>query len=603
VSHLPPAPTPCAPGRAPYLGLALVVLAALAAFLPALQAGFIDWDEDPLLIKNFSYRGLGPSQLRWMFTTTRMGHYMPLTWISYGGDYALWGLRPFGYHLTNLLIHAMSAAVLYLIAHRLLTIAPSPSREGEGTSLFPLPLGERVGVRGIGALTAALLWAVHPLRVESVAWVTERRDVLSGLFFLLSLWAYLGYRARASGSGRHSLYWASLGCFALGLLAKGMAATLPAVLLLLDAYPLRRITDWRSARRALVEKIPFIALALVAVAVGLWAVLRGGGMTPVDQLGWAGRVAISLHALAFYLWKTVWPAGLSPLYELPVPFHATAWPVWLSGAVVVAITVLAVALRRRWPALLPAWTAYVVILLPVVGLVHNGYQMAADRYTYLPSLAWALLAGGIVASVSALPGIGRARLLPAALAAVATVALGAATWNQTSRWHDGVTLWRHALALDPSSAIAHANLGGELIHTGRRDEAIKEFDEAIRLRPTFPDPYLFLGVLVAQQGDLETAATLFRHALRLRPRYADAHNNLGVTLARSGLVREAVEEFREAARLEPDSADARNNLGIALAQQGLLAEAEAQFAEALRIRPDLAEARGNLARARQLQGK
>ncbi|HET8579351.1 MAG TPA: tetratricopeptide repeat protein [Methylomirabilota bacterium] len=601
MSDLPPAPKPPAPCRAPYLSLALIFVVVVVAFFPALQAGFIDWDEDPLLIKNFSYRGLGPAQLRWMFTTTRMGHYMPLTWISYGWDYAIWGLRPFGYHLTNLLIHAMSAAVLYLIAHRLLTMAPSPSREGEGTSLLPLPFGERVGVRGIGALAAALLWAVHPLRVESVAWVTERRDVLSGLFFLLAVWAYLGWAAQPRGAARWRLYGLGLGCFALGLLAKGMAATLPAVLLLLDVYPLKRITDQRSARRALVEKIPFIVLAVIAVAVGLWAVLRGSGMTPVSQLNWAGRVAISLYAVAFYLGKMAWPVGLSPLYELPVPLDPAAWPFLLSGAVVAAITVTAVALRRRWPALPAAWVAYVVTLLPVIGLAHNGYQIAADRYTYLPTLGLALLAGGIVTSLSA--AIGRARFLPAALAALAVVALGVATWKQAEHWHDGAALWRHALTLNPASGIAHANLGGELIHTNQPTEAIKEFDEAIRLRPNYPEAHLFFGVLLAQRGNLAAADAEFRRALELRPGLADAHNNLGVGLARAGRLTEALEQFGRAAALEPDSADVRNNLGLALAQLGRLPEAEVQFEAAARLKPGFREAEANLARARQLQGK
>ncbi len=283
MSDFPTNPVTPAPRPAPYLSLALVVLVTLSVFFPALQAGFIDWDEDPLLIKNFSYRGLGLTQLRWMFTTTRMGHYMPLTWISYGWDFVFWGMKPFGYHLTNLLVHCASAAVLFLIALRLLEAA----RHGAAT--------ERSRWLTVGALTAALLWAVHPLRVESVAWVTERRDVLSGFFFLLAVLAYLGYCGQEPrGSGRRTLYFLSLGCFTLGLLSKGMAATLPAVLLLLDVYPLRRVSDWPSARRVLAEKIPFAVLALAAVVVGLWAVLRGGGMTSVSQLGWGERIAISL---------------------------------------------------------------------------------------------------------------------------------------------------------------------------------------------------------------------------------------------------------------------------------------------------------------------
>jgi Flp pilus assembly protein TadD len=589
VNDSPASPLNSARSRAPYVAVALIALLTLACFSPALQAGFIDWDEDPLLIKNLGYRGLGLAQLGWMFTTTRMGHYMPLTWFSYAWDFVNWGMNPLGYHLTNLLVHCASAAVLYLIALRLLALARPAA---DPRSLWP------------GALFAALVWAIHPLRVESVAWVTERRDVLSGLFFLLAVLGYVGYCGEEPGGPRRRrLYWLSLGSFTLALLSKGIVATLPAVLLLLDVYPLRRIGDWPSARRALLEKIPFLALALAAVAVGFWAVVRGGGMTPVGQLGWLGRAAVSVYAVAFYLWTSVWPAGLSPLYELPVPLNPMAWVFLVSGIVVAAITAAAVRLRRRWPALLAAWVAYLLLLLPVAGLAHNGYQIAADRYTYLPAVALALLAGGAVAAVGVALSRRHHRILAAVLAALVIASLGAATWRQTGFWIDGVTLWQRALARDPASGIAHANLGGELAKRSRMAEAVKEFDEAIRLRPNYAEAHLFLGVLMAQQGRVADAAALFERALELRPGFADAHNNLGVTLARAGRLRQAEEHFRIAARLDPDSADARNNLGLALAQQGRLAEAEAQFQEAVRLRPGFREALGNLARARQLLGK
>jgi tetratricopeptide (TPR) repeat protein len=451
---------------------------------------------------------------------------------------------------------------------------------------------------------AALLWAVHPLRVESVAWITERRDVVSGLFFLRAVLAYLASCGQGAQPGaRRRLYWLALGCFALGLGSKGMVATLPAVLLLLDVYPLRRIGDRASARRVLIEKIPFFVLALGAVVVGFWAVVRGGGMTPLSQFGWIERIAISLYALTFYLLKTVWPTGLSPLYTLPAPLDPAAWPFLLSGAVIASITAVALALRRRWPALLAAWASYVLILLPVVGLAHNGYQIAADRYTYLPSLGLALLAGSVVASAGRAWATGRFRIVTAVLAALVIASLGTAAWKQARLWHDGVTLWGHAVVLDPTSGIAHANLGGELIHEGRTAEAGREFEKAIALRPNYPEAHLFLGVLRAQGGDVAAADAEFRRALELRPSLADAENNLGVSLARAGRLAEALGHFERAASLDPDSADFRNNLGLALAQLGRLAEAQAQFEAAVRLRPGFSEAEGNLARARRLQGK
>jgi len=565
------------------------VALTLFCYLPALANGFIDWDDSPLLLGNPHYRGLGLDHLRWMFTTRLMGHWMPLNWVSFGLDHAVWGMRPFGYHLTNVLLHAINAAVVYALASKLLQLSR------------PALTSDRMRVK-LGALVAALTFSLHPLRVESVAWVTERRDVLSSLFFLLAIWAYLRYceaRATGAGGGRWP-YWAAVVLCGLALMSKVMAVSLPVILLLLDIYPLRRLgggpRDWLgpSARVVLLEKLPFVTLCAAASALALWAQLAGGSPVPLEALPWSGRLAIVCYQLAFYLGKTLVPTNLAILYELRLPLELERWRVVLSVATVAAVTACAVALRRRLPAALIAWAVYVVILLPPSGIVQSGYQIAADRYSYLACLGWSVLAGAAVAA------IGRVAALPAFLI-IAT--LGGLTWTQAKLWHDNETVWRRAVQVDPRSGIARANLGAALNAHGRPVEAMAELREAIRLRPGYPDAHLSLGLVLAQGGDPAGAEPHFSEALRLWPRFAEAHNNLGAALAVQGRRDEALPHFSEALRLNPDYAGARNNLGLALAQEGKLREAAEQFTRAVELDPEWIDARRNLEQAQRLLGR
>src|SRR5881397_3948808 len=288
-----------------WLAPVLIALVTFTAFLPALQNEFVAWDDDKNFLKNPHYRGLGWSHLRWMWTTFNLGHYIPLTWMTFGLDYLLWGLNPVGYHLTSLLLHAANAVVFFFVVRRILTRAlPSPSERGHALA--------------VSAGFAALVFAIHPLRVESVAWVTERRDVLSGLFYLLTILMYL--RASERGARGQGWYWLSVAAFVCALLSKSMVVNLPVVLLILDAYPLRRLggaIGWRSepARRVYVEKIPFVLLAAAASAIAVMAQLSFHAALSVAQLSVPGRLAISAYGLSFYLWKMVVPVNLSPLYE------------------------------------------------------------------------------------------------------------------------------------------------------------------------------------------------------------------------------------------------------------------------------------------------
>src|SRR5216117_1990605 len=450
-----------------WLAPLLVALFTLAAFLPALQNQFVSWDDDENFLDNPHYRGLGWTHLHWMWTT-HLGHYIPLTWMTLGLDYLLWGMNPLGYHLTNLLLHAANAVVFFFVVRRLLARAlPSPSEHG-----YALAVSSGV---------TSLVFAIHPLRVESVAWATERRDVLSGLFYLLTILMYL--RARERGERGRGWYWLSMAVFVLALLSKSMVVNLPIVLLILYVYPLRRLggaVGWWSApaRRVYVEKIPFVLLAAVASAVALMAQLSHDTMVSVVQLSGLGRLAVSMYGLSFYLWKTVAPVNLSPLYELPPTVNPWAPPFLLSYGLVLAITVLVLALRRRVPGLPAAWVTYIVVLLPVLGIFQSGSQIAADRYTYLAGLGWAILAGaGLLSCWHA------TRFLIPGCAVCLLVGLGVLTWNQAQIWHDSEKLWSHAAAIDPGSPVGQYSLGLALARQRKLTEAIEHFKTALRIQP------------------------------------------------------------------------------------------------------------------------
>src|SRR5881628_2264330 len=579
-----------------WLAPLLVALFTLAAFLPALQNQFVNWDDKDNFLDNPHYRGLGWTHLHWMWTT-HLGHYIPLTWMTLGMDYLLWGMNPVGYHLTSLLLHVTSAVVFFFLARRLLTLA-LPLASGRGHALT------------VSAGFAALVFAIHPLRVESVAWATERRDVLSGLFYLLTLLSYL--RACERGAPGRRSYWLSVALFGCALLSKSMAVSLPVVLLILEVYPLRRLggsLGWASAsaRRVYLEKIPFVLLAAAASALAVIAQLSSRAMVSVAHLSALDRLAVSAYGLSFYLWKTVVPLNLSPLYMLPQTVNPAATPFIVSYGGVFAVTAIALALRRRCPGLPAAWLAYVVVLLPVLGIAQNGPQIAADRYSYLAAPGWAILVGaGLLScwrlSTSSTTGAPTTWGL-AGMATGIVIALGVLTWNQVQIWHDSGRLWTYALALDPNSPIAHSNLGELLDRQGRPAEAIDHFQQALRTKPDFPLAHNNWGMALKGQGRPAEAIDHFQQALRLNPDFPLAHSNWGAALLQQGKPAEAIDHFQQALRIDPDLALARSNWGAALLQQGQPAEAIEHLQQALRVQPDLAQAHANLGLALARQGK
>jgi tetratricopeptide (TPR) repeat protein len=528
------------------LAVPLAVAAiTVAAFAPALGHGFLNWDDDKNLLQNPHIGSFAWESLRWMLTAVTMGHYHPLTWLSLALDHAVWGLDPRGYHLTNLLLHAANAVLFYGVALRVL---------------------ER---RLWGAALAALLFAVHPLRVESVAWISERRDLLSGLFYLLSVWAYL--RAAQEGPRRKWLA-VSLAAFAAGLLSKVIVVSLPAALVALDVCILRR-RAWR-------EKIPYLALAVA----GAWAALA---MQPAGVRGFAGhvtaepglRAGLSLYGLAFYVWKTLLPVGLSPQYVMAPEISPWNWRIWASGVAVAGVTVAA--LVRRWPAGLAVWAVYGVSLAPVLSLIRvDPQQYVADHHTYLATLGFALIGGA---------GLERRRAAGVAVAGV----LAALSFRQTQVWRDSLTLWTHAVDASPYSATSHNNLGEALAAAGRTPEAVPHFRRAIELQPRHANAYYNLGQALQRQGQLPEAAAEFRRAIELEPGFAAAHNDLANCYAGLGRLDDAIEHYRAALRQQPGFADAHYNLGNVLQGRREFEPAIGHYREALRLNPSLADAHNN----------
>lgn len=553
----------------------VVVAAAFAAFLPALNGEFLGWDDNINFTQNLNYRGLGLKQIRWALLEGYFGNFQPLTWLTHGADYLLWGMNPSGYHLANFLIHACGAWVFYLVSLRLLKLAaPESSRE----DLL------------LAAGFSALFFAIHPLRVESVAWITERRDVLSGVFYLLTILWYL--RSREEGSG-----WSlpALCAYILSLLSKAIGMTLPVVLIVLDIYPLKRLSadprQWASPafRGIWREKLPYMALAAAFAVMALLGQWNAQANVPLEKFGMVPRIVQASYAAVFYVWKTLLPLGLSPLYENPAPFDPLAWRFVLSSAAFAAFLLSLAALRRRWPALLAAGAVFLVSMAPVSGLLRVGPHLAADRYTYVSCMPWAVLLGGALMAL-----LRKRRGMALAGAGAVLAALFALTWEQSKVWVSTEALWRRALAVDPRTALASNNLGVAAGAEGRTDEAVQRLREAIRIKPDYAEAFDNLGAMLLMQGKREEAEVWFRAALKLHENMVSAHNHLGAVLALTGRPWEAIGQYRWALSLSPQMDGAQYNLGLELAAQGRKEEAIYRFLEALRLRPDNHEARNNL---------
>ncbi|MGE5306739.1 MAG: tetratricopeptide repeat protein [Alphaproteobacteria bacterium] len=573
----------------------------IVAFYPVLKNGFINWDDDYNVLQNPFYRGLGWSNLQWMFTTFHMTLYRPLTWVTLGLDYVLWGMNPFGYHLSSVILHTANAVIFYFVSLRLFSTQ---------NNAVPEDLRLRTA-----ALVAALVFALHPLRVEPVAWVSGRENLVSGFFFLLAILWYL--RAVGSAENTSGQYWFWIGAawasYSLSLLGKAAAVTLPFALVVLDIYPLRRLkADVRTwfdthTRRVWWEKVLFAVPASGAWVIGVLAKGHFGTVASLEDFGLLTRLNQVMYGLVFYVWKTIAPLGLSPLYERPTYVAEAGIFDFRSAIALAAITVFFVLTRRRFPAGLASWIFYGLILIPVLGFIPFGPQIVADRYSYLPCLVWAILAGAAVLHWPH-PELNRrirARgFSPAGvLATLVLVTFVFLTWKQSQIWHDSETLWRYALTIDQRSAFAHNNLGVALEERGNVQEGVQQVREALRIDPAFAEAHNNLGYFLAKQGLLDEGIRELREAVQLKPAYATARNNLGNALAERGAVDESVEQFRETLRMSPDSADAHYNLGRVLASQNKLDDAVAHYRQAAKLRPEAVDIHNNLGAVLLKQGK
>ncbi len=616
----------------------LLAVITFAVYWPVLNYGFVNYDDADYFSANSHVQaGLTWEGVAWAFRATADSSWYPLTWLSFMLDVNLFRIGPAGPHFMNLLFHTANTVLLFLLLRRL------------------------TGTRWRSALVAGL-FALHPLHVESVAWISERKDVLSTFFGLLTLWAYSRYAAFEVSrvkcqAGPKRWYGLALLFFALGLLSKPMVVTLPFVMLLLDYWPLGRVSSFKcqvssgvaddmatsfapfsflrspGLRRLVWEKVPFFALGAISCAVTFFVHKETGAIVALAALSFAARIANAFVSYARYLGKTFWPAGLA----LPYP-HPGQWPMILvvcATALVMGLCIAAVWLGRRRPYFFVGWYWFLGTLIPVIGVIQWGSQAMADRFTYVP-----LIGIFIILAWGAGEVLGRWQRLKVVMVSAAMLVLavcGVRTRDQLHYWQNSETLFRHAIAVTKNNYVAYDCLAMALETSGRTEEATDNYRRALQINPTFDEAHFKLAVVLAGRRKFDEAIAQYREALRINPRSTDAHLNLGSAFLWLGRLSEAQDEFtkalkinpqlamgyynlanvfdlegrpdeavrnyQEALRLKPDYAEARNNLACLLVTAGRLDEAEAQFREALRAKPDYPEAHASLGSVLVEQGR
>ena len=532
---------------------------------------FVNFDDNEYIYENVQIkRGLTLDNVVLAFTGTQVHNWHPLTTLSNMVDVELYGLAPGGHHLTSVLLHAATAILLFVLL-RTMTGALWPSA------------------------FAAALFAVHPLRVESVAWIAERKDVLSGLFFMLTLLAYVRHvRTSRVGEGpwRSVYYWLAVLLFGLGLMSKSMLVTLPFLLLLLDYWPLQRLAPgapWPAVRLLLREKVPFLMLAAASSVVTVIAQSTAIVASEVLTVPW--RLANAVVAYGNYVLQMAYPVDLAAFYPHPGS-RLPLWKIVLGALFLAGASGLALASWRRRPYLLVGWLWYLGLLVPVIGILQVGSQAGADRYTYLPQIGLCIVIAWGAADLSR--SWRHRRVVLATAAGAVLVPLLLLAQAQTAHWRDSVSLWTHALASAEHNARAHYNLGAAFGRLKRYDDALPELASALEIEPGYAEAHYNLGVALAGLGRGAEAIGHFRSALALRPDMPEARNDLGSALAGQGRWEEALREYREAVRLNPRNAASLSNLGMVEGQLGQLAAAISNYQTSLAIRPDNADARGNL---------
>jgi tetratricopeptide (TPR) repeat protein len=572
----------------------MLAMVTTAVYLPVRHYQFVNYDDDVYVTLNpHIHHGLTRKAVEWSFaagllySSPNADYWRPLSYLSHALDIELFGFQPAGHHLMSVALHVAATVSLFWVL-QLMT-----------------------GALWRSAFVAAL-FALHPLHVESAAWVAERKDVLSGLFFILTLGAYTRYSRKPSVSG----YLLVLGLFVLGLMSKPIVVTLPLVLLLLDYWPLRRCagpakaedyyrSDLRSqfpiqtVLRLVLEKLPFFVLAAGLSLFTFHSQKAVGAVSHLDQVSLSARIENALVSYGAYLLNLFWPADLAVLY----PYHLVlpAWQVWGSLVLLGGITVLVLAGARRCPWLPVGWCWYLGMLLPVIGIIQVGSQARADRYTYLSSIGLFLMVVWTVGELC--PSWRHRKGLLGVLMGLVVAIMTVCTSVQISYWRNSESLWMHALACTSDNAIAHDNFGSALFQKGRVDEAIAQYQTALQIEPGYTDAHNNLGEALFREGRVDEATAQFQKALEIQPDYVHAHYNLGIALDREGRLDEAIDQFRKTLEVLTDDLETHINLGIALAQKGLPDQAMVEFRKALEIEPDNPDAHNNLGNLLFLEGR
>ena len=577
-----------------WLAPAIVAALTFLTFLPVLWNGFVEIDDDRDLLDNLNWRGLGWTQLKWMFTPHK-DYYRPLAWVTHGLDYSIWGLDPFGHHLTSLLVHVANAVFFYFLCRRLIALAVPISHDDKSWRL------------ALSAGFAALLFAIHPLRAESVAWVAERKDVLAGLFFLSSVYCYL----RAHSNSRQRWIIAAVVTYLLSLISKPTGTMLPVALVILDIYVLKRLPpdprQWFTERRVLWEKIPFILIGAACTLISL----AGETQTLPWRHPLAVRLLNGLYGPSRYLWQTLVPVNLSPFYAIP-PDSNQDPVIILGGIATLALTFLFFVLKNRWA--WACWLWMMVILVPALGVVQFGgstFLLIGDRFTYLSCLGWTTLAGGVLfgfLKVSTQTRREKRRgevKRPFALRAItaAVIILGVLAplaWRHAKVWRTTETMYRQVLRYDENSHVAHNNLASFLQRQGNHAEAIVHYEQALKVRPHGTNTHFSMALLqgiqghwglaysLAAIGKMEEAEKHYQQSLQLyRAAKADnpggLQNQLPNNYYQYLLAHIEKSKAEKALKLNPDNAAYHAGLAKILAQQGQTEKAEAHFRRAIEL--------------------
>ncbi len=551
-----------------YLALATITF---AVFFQVRNFDLVNYDDNKYVTENrHILTGLTRENVIWAFTSGYAANWHPLTWLSHMLDCQLFKTNPAGHHLINLLLHIINALLLLAVLYKM------------------------TGSVGKSAFVAAL-FALHPLTVESVAWVSERKNVLSTMFWFLTLIAYVRYTKLRN----LKWYFLALSFFTLGLMAKPMLVTLPFVLLLLDYWPLERL-ERKNLYYLILEKLPFFAFSTVSCIITFFVQRSGGAVALILKLPPNMRIANCFVSYIEYMRKTIWPSKLTVFYPYPLN-TIPAWHIILAVLLLLAISVFAIFFASRHRYLFAGWFWYLGTLVPVIGIVQVGEQAWADRYSYIP------LIGLFIIAAWAFPFLLKKVFVPqtmiAFLALIILSVFSVCTLLQLRYWRNSATLFEHALAINKNNYVAHYCLGDWWLQQGKNDKAVAHFNEALRINPNYLLAHIGLGITFAKQGKLDQAIERFRYGIKYDPEFAEAYYNLGVALAAQGKYNNALQQYHKAAELNPDYVTVYNNMGAIFFLQGKLDEAIDCYQKALKLEPDYADAHNNLGAALSAQGK